>query len=38
MEKEITVIIRRNTEKGIPTGSGKFIRMLEKLAERVFQK
>jgi putative transposase len=34
-EKEKTEIIRRNTEKGIPTGSAKFIRRLEKLADRV---
>ena len=34
-EKEKTDLIRRNTEKGIPTGSGRFIRRLEKLADRV---
>ena len=34
-EKEKTDLIRRNTEKGIPTGSGRFIRKLEKLADRV---
>lgn len=33
-EKEKTDLIRRNTEKGIPTGSGRFIRRLEKLADR----
>ena len=35
-EKEKTDLIRRNTEKGIPTGSGRFIRRLEKLADRVW--
>lgn len=34
-EKEKIDLIRRNTEKGIPTGSGRFIRRLEKLAGRV---
>jgi putative transposase len=34
-EKEKTDLIRRNTEKGIPTGSARFIRRLEKLADRV---
>jgi len=34
-ENEKTDLIRRNTEKGIPTGSGRFIRRLEKLADRV---
>lgn len=36
-EKEKTDLIRRNTEKGIPTGSGRFIRRLEKLAGRVLE-
>jgi len=36
-EKEKTDLIRRNTEKGIPTGSGRFIRRLEKLADRVLE-
>jgi hypothetical protein len=34
-EKEKADLIRRNTDKGIPTGSGRFIRRLEKLADRV---
>jgi len=36
-EKEKIDLIRRNTEKGIPTGSGRFIRRLEKLAGRVLE-
>lgn len=36
-EKEKTDLIRRNTEKGIPTGSGRFIRRLEKLSDRVLE-
>jgi len=32
-----TDLIRRNTEKGIPTGSGRFIRRLEKLSDRVLE-
>jgi len=36
-EKEKTDLIRRNTEKGIPTGSVRFIRRLEKLADRVLE-
>ncbi len=36
-EKEKTDLIRRNTEKGIPTGSVRFIRRLEKLSDRVLE-
>jgi putative transposase len=36
-ENEKTDLIRRNTEKGIPTGSGRFIRRLEKLSDRVLE-